>query len=94
MIILCQNVMEVVSRINLNIKNMNKKVSEFVRKYVEEHLDKSDPKQEFEVRQCYILGNVIMDILNQIDDVTNSNATFVLTEKGNTLLDKLKNDKE
>lgn len=28
---------------------MNKKVSEFVRKYVEEHLDKSDPKQEFEV---------------------------------------------
>lgn len=26
---------------------MNKKVSEFVRKYVEEHLDKSDPKQEF-----------------------------------------------
>lgn len=39
---------------------MNKKVSEFVRKYVEEHLDKSDPKQEFEVFvvwQCYILGN-------------------------------------
>lgn len=89
--------MEVVSRINLNIKNMNKKVSEFVRKYVEEHLDKSDPKQEFEVFvvwQCYILGNAIMDILNQIDDVTNSNTTFVLTEKGNTLLDKLKNDKE
>lgn len=24
---------------------MNKKVSEFVRKYVEEHLDKSDPKK-------------------------------------------------
>ena len=40
MIILCQNVMEVVFHINLNIKNMNKKVSEFVRKYVEEHLDK------------------------------------------------------
>ena len=63
---------------------MNKKVSEFVRKYVEEHLDKSDPKQEFEVFvvwQCYILGNAIMDILNQIDDVTNSNTTFVLTEK-------------
>lgn len=39
-------------------------------------------------------GNVIMDILNQIDDVTNSNATFILTEKGNALLDKLKNDKE
>ena len=39
---------------------MNKKVSEFVREYVEEHLDKSDPKQEFEVFvvwQCYILGN-------------------------------------
>ena len=35
-----------------------------------------------------------MDILNQIDDVTNSNTTFVLTEKGNALLDKLKNDKE
>ena len=97
MIILCQNVMEVVFHINLNIKNINKKVSEFVRKYVEEHLDKSDPKQEFEVFvvwQCYILGNAIMDILNQIDDVTNSNTTFVLTEKGNTLLDKLKNDKE
>ena len=89
--------MEVVFHINLNIKNINKKVSEFVRKYVEEHLDKSDPKQEFEVFvvwQCYILGNAIMDILNQIDDVTNSNTTFVLTEKGNTLLDKLKNDKE
>ena len=72
---------------------MNKKVSEFVRKYVEEHLDKSDPKQEFEVFvvwQCYILGNAIMDIFNQIDDVTNSNTTFVLTEKGHTLLDKLK----
>ena len=85
--------MEVVFHINLNIKNINKKVSEFVRKYVEEHLDKSDPKQEFEVFvvwQCYILGNAIMDILNQIDDVTNSNTTFVLTEKGNTLLDKLK----
>ena len=39
-------------------------------------------------------GNAIMDILNQIDDVTNSNTTFVLTEKGNALLDKLKNDKE
>ena len=89
--------MEVVFHINLNIKNINKKVSEFVRKYVEEYLDKSDPKQEFEVFvvwQCYILGNAIMDILNQIDDVTNSNTTFVLTEKGNTLLDKLKNDKE
>lgn len=39
---------------------MNKKVSKFVRKYAEEHLDKSDPKQEFEVFvvwQCYILGN-------------------------------------
>lgn len=24
-------------------------------------------------------GNAIMDILNQIDDVTNSNATFILT---------------
>ena len=39
-------------------------------------------------------GNAIMDILNQIDDATNSNTTFVLTEKGNALLDKLKNDKE
>lgn len=45
---------------DINENNMNKKVSEFVRKYVEEHLDKSDPKQEFEVFvvwQCYILGN-------------------------------------
>lgn len=39
-------------------------------------------------------GNAIMDILNQIDDVTNSNTIFALTEKGNALLDKLKNDKE
>ena len=28
---------------------MNKKVSEFVRKYVEEHLDKSDAKPEYNV---------------------------------------------
>lgn len=45
---------------DINENNMNKKVSEFVRKYVEEHLDKSDSKQEFEVYvvwQCYILGN-------------------------------------
>jgi hypothetical protein len=45
---------------DINENNMNKKVSEFVRKYVEEHLDKSEPKQEFEVYvvwQCYILGN-------------------------------------
>ncbi len=34
---------------DINISNMNKKVIEIVRKYVEEHLDKSDPKQEFEV---------------------------------------------
>ena len=37
-------------------------------------------------------GNAIMDILNQIDDVTNSNTIFVLTDKGNALLDKLKNN--
>lgn len=39
---------------------MNKKVIEIVRKYVEEHLDKSDQKQEYDayvVWQCYILGN-------------------------------------
>lgn len=39
---------------------MNKKVIEIVRKYVEEHLDKSDPKQEYDVYvvwQCYILSN-------------------------------------
>ena len=45
---------------DINENNMNKKVSEFVRKYVEEHLDKNDLKQEFEVFvvwQCYILGN-------------------------------------
>ena len=39
---------------------MNKKIFDIVSKYVEEHLDKSDPKQEFEVFvvwQCYILGN-------------------------------------
>lgn len=39
---------------------MNKKVIEIVRKYVEEHLDKSDEKPEYDVYvvwQCYILGN-------------------------------------
>lgn len=39
---------------------MNKKVFEIVRKYVEEHLDKSDAKSEYDVYvvwQCYILGN-------------------------------------
>lgn len=39
---------------------MNKKVIEFVRKYVEEHLDKSYPKPKFEVFvvwQYSILGN-------------------------------------
>ena len=38
---------------------MSEKVVEIVRKYVEEHLDKSDPKQQFGVFvvwQCYILG--------------------------------------
>ena len=35
---------------------MNKKVIEIVRKYVEEHLDKSDPKQEYDV-YIVILGN-------------------------------------
>ena len=52
--------MEVVFPINLNIRNMNKKVSEFVRKYIEEHLDKSDSKPEYDVYvvwYCYILGN-------------------------------------
>ena len=34
-------------------------------------------------------GNAIMDILNQIDDVTNSNATFVLTEKGKKVAENL-----
>ena len=39
-------------------------------------------------------GNAIMDILNQIDDVTNSSTTFTLTEKGKALLDKLKSNRE
>lgn len=39
---------------------MNKKVTELVRQYVLEHLDKSDEAPEFDVYtvwQCYILGN-------------------------------------
>ena len=39
---------------------MNIKVIEIVRKYVEEHLDKSDEKPEYDVYvvwKCYILGN-------------------------------------
>lgn len=39
-------------------------------------------------------GNAIMDILNSIDDVTNSSTTFTLTEKGKALLDKLKSNSE
>ena len=38
---------------------MSEKVVEIVRTYVEEHLDKSDPKQQlggFVVWQCHILG--------------------------------------
>lgn len=39
---------------------MNDKVKVFIRKYVLEHLDKSDPIPQFDVFvvwQCYILGN-------------------------------------
>lgn len=39
---------------------MNDKVKDFIRKYVLEHLDKSDPVPQFDVFvvwQCYILGN-------------------------------------
>ena len=39
---------------------MSEKVIEIVRKYVEEHLDKSDAKPEYDVYvvwKCYILGN-------------------------------------
>lgn len=39
-------------------------------------------------------GNAIMDILNSIDDVTNSSTTFTLTEKGKALFDKLKSNSE
>ena len=34
-------------------------------------------------------GNAIMDILNQIDDVTNSSTTFVLTKKGKKIAENL-----
>lgn len=39
---------------------MNDKVKGIVRRYAEEHLDKSDPETPFDVYvvwQCYILGN-------------------------------------
>ena len=39
---------------DINENNMNKKVSEFVRKYVEEHLDLN---KSLKYLQCYILGN-------------------------------------
>lgn len=38
-------------------------------------------------------GNAIMDILNDIDDCTNSTTTFELTEKGKEIVDKLDNEK-
>lgn len=34
-------------------------------------------------------GNAIMDILNQIDEVTDPYATFVLTEKGKKAAENL-----
>ena len=34
-------------------------------------------------------GNAIMDILNSIDDVTNSSTTFVLTKKGKKIAENL-----
>lgn len=34
-------------------------------------------------------GNAIMDILNQIDEVTDPSATFVLTEKGKKAAENL-----
>ena len=42
------------------MENPAEKALEIVRKYVEDHLDKSDPKADYEVYivwQCYILGN-------------------------------------
>lgn len=38
-------------------------------------------------------GNAIMDILNDIDNFTDPNTTFKLTEKGKELLNKLNKDK-
>lgn len=38
-------------------------------------------------------GNAIMDILNDIDNFTDPNTTFELTEKGKELLNKLNKDK-
>lgn len=65
-------------------------------KIVRFYSDTCEPCEVFDIGKFVAKGdgNAIMDILNQIDDVTNSNATFILTEKGNALLDKLKNDKE
>lgn len=34
-------------------------------------------------------GNAIMDVLNQIDEVTDPSATFVLTEKGKKAAENL-----
>ena len=34
-------------------------------------------------------GNAVMDILNQIDEVTDPSATFVLTEKGKKVAENL-----
>ena len=35
-------------------------------------------------------GNKLMDILNEIDDLCNPDATFVVTEKGKEHLEQLK----
>ncbi len=38
-------------------------------------------------------GNALMDVINDIDDVTNSNTTFFLTNKGEEKADRLSKEK-
>lgn len=38
-------------------------------------------------------GNALMEVINDIDDLTNPNTTFFLTEEGGKLAEKLSSEK-
>lgn len=64
---------------------MSEKVNGIVRKYVEEHLDKSDQKQQFGVFvvwQCYILGYAKWLLSTTLPDGMHYEVTY----------DKIKNE--
>lgn len=64
--------------------DMNVRVKELVREYVNEHLDKSDPATSFDVFtvwQCYILGNAKWLISTTLPDGMYYEVTYNNTKK-------------